>query len=265
MPETARKPALAAPLPAPLMETKGLSFSAGGAKLIDDVSLTVRAGRRLAVLGANGAGKSLLLRLLHGLIGPDSGAISWRGRPLDAAARRAQAMVFQRPVLLRRSVLANLLFALRVQGFDAAERARRAEEALAEARLDRLARRPARVLSGGEQQRLALARAMACGPELLFLDEPTASLDPASTFAIETLIDRAHARGASIVLVTHDIGQARRLADDVVFLHAGRVAESGPASRVLEAPRAAPVRAWLEGRLYFNGVESAPTTKGPET
>lgn len=243
----------------PVMEARGLSFTAGGARLVDAVDLTIRPGRRLAVMGPNGAGKSLLLRLLHGLIAPSAGTVLWRGRPLDAAARRAQGMVFQRPVMLRRSVLGNLRFALAVRGVGGAERARRADEALERARLTHLARRPARVLSGGEQQRLALARAIACEPELLFLDEPTASLDPHSTQAIEALIDEARRRGATIVIVTHDIGQARRLADDVAFLHGGRLAESGLASRVLSAPSSEAARAWLEGRLYLG---PAPTLQG---
>jgi tungstate transport system ATP-binding protein len=238
-------------LPEILLGGRGLSLEIGGRRLVDAVDIDIRAGRRTLVMGANGAGKSLLMRLLHGLVTPTSGRLHWRGRPLDKAARRAQAMVFQRPVMLRRSVFANLAFALGVRGLRGAERSRRIEEALETARLSDLARRPARVLSGGEQQRLALARALACDPELLFLDEPTASLDPASTQAIERLIEDAHRRGVTIVMVTHDLGQARRIGDDVVFLHAGRVAETGPARKLLEAPASDAARAWLEGRLYL--------------
>jgi tungstate transport system ATP-binding protein len=164
-------------------------------------------------------------------------------------------MVFQRPVMLRRSVLANLTFALRVHGVRGAELRRRARAALARARLEDMAGRPARVLSGGEQQRLAVARALACEPHLLFLDEPTASLDPASTYAIETLIHEAHAAGVAIVMVTHDRAQALRLADDVLFMSGGRIVESGPAARVFEAPRSDAARAWLEGRLHFDSGE----------
>jgi len=241
------------------MEARGLVYSAGGRRLVDGVDLTVRAGRRLVVMGANGAGKSLLLRLLHGLLDPAAGTVRWQGRPLDRAARHRQAMVFQRPVLLRRSVLANLRFALAVRGFCGPERARREAEALELCRLGDLAHSPARVLSGGEQQRLAVARALACQPELLFLDEPTASLDPASTLAVEELIGAAHARGVTTVTVTHDAGQARRLADDIAFLHAGRVAEFGPAARLLDAPRSEAARAWLEGRIYLQG-QPGPAT-----
>ncbi|MFT6774062.1 MAG: tungstate transport system ATP-binding protein [Paracoccaceae bacterium] len=234
------------------LAVRGLTFSAGGRRLVDGIDLTVRAGRRTVILGANGAGKSLLLRLMHGLLTPDAGEVTWRGGPLDRAARRAQGMVFQHPVMLRRSVRANLAFALARRGLSRAERRAREDEALERARLTDFAARPARVLSGGEQQRLAIARAMACRPELLFLDEPTASLDPASTQAIEDLVTEAHASGVTIVMVTHDAGQARRLADDIAFLHAGRVAEAGPAAQILNAPASPAAQAWFEGRLFLS-------------
>ena len=237
-------------MPEPLLSARGLCFEAGGKRLIEGIDIDIGPARRTAIMGANGAGKSLLLRLLHGLIAPSAGEIDWRGRPLDRDARARQAMVFQRPVLLRRSVRANLRFALAARGLPAAERATREAEALARARLGGLAGRPARVLSAGEQQRLAIARALACAPELLFLDEPTASLDPASAQAVEALIEAAHESGVAIVLVTHDAGQARRLADELVFLHAGRVAEAGALSPILDAPSSEPARAWVEGRLY---------------
>lgn len=233
-----------------VLATRGLCFDAGGKRLIDHVDIAIRQGRRTMIMGANGAGKSLLLRLLHGLVAPTEGEILWHGRPLDRAARQAQAMVFQRPVVLRRSVLANLRFALSVRGIRGAERASREAEALARARLDHLARRPARVLSGGEQQRLAIARALACQPELLLLDEPTSSLDPASTQAIEGLLTEAHRDGVTIVMITQDAGQARRIGDDVIFVHDGRVAEAGAVARVLDAPRSGAASDWLGGRLY---------------
>ncbi|XDB00121.1 ATP-binding cassette domain-containing protein [Sulfitobacter sp. LCG007] len=237
-----------------MLEGRGLVFSAGGKRLVDGLDISIRRGRRTMLMGANGAGKSLTLRLLHGLIAPAGGEVLWQGRPLDRKARRAQAMVFQRPVLLRRSVLANLRFALSIRGIRGAEQRRRTQTALERAQLEGMARRPARVLSGGEQQRLALARAMACRPDLLFLDEPTASLDPASTQAIETLIRDATAEGVTVVMVTHDAGQARRLGHDIVFLHAGRAVEAGPAEQVLDRPKSAAARAWLEGRIYIDDI-----------
>jgi tungstate transport system ATP-binding protein len=206
---------------------------------------------RTVIMGPNGAGKSLLLRLLHGLLEPSAGEVIWGGRPADNAIRLRQAMVFQRPVLLRRSALANLTHALRARGVPRRERHARAAKMLSAAGLGALARTPARLLSGGEQQRLAMARALSLEPDILFLDEPTANLDPASTLAIEQLIQRAHDKGAKIVLVTHDLGQARRLADEVVFLHRGRIEEQSPAGPFFDAPASARARAFLEGRLVL--------------
>ena len=249
--------------PAPLLQARGLCFDAGGRRLVDRVDADILPHRRTVIMGANGTGKSLLLRLLHGLIRPTGGEVLWRGRPLDREGRRGQAMVFQRPIMLRRSALANLRFALAVRGVGAPERSDRELEALERARLGDLANRPARVLSGGEQQRLAVARALISTPRVLLLDEPTASLDPASTHAIEQQIREAHAGGVTIVLVTHDIGQARRLGDDLLFLHAGRVVETGRVPEVLEAPRSDAARAWIEGRLYLDAPSggASPRTR----
>lgn len=235
---------------APLIAARQLGFVAGGRTLIDRVDLSIQPGCRTLVMGANGAGKSVLLRLLHGILSPTGGQVTWQGGPITREARLRQAMVFQRPVMLRRSVLANLRFALKVQGVARDERLAREEEALSAARLTDLANRPARVLSGGEQQRLAMARALSLKPEVLFLDEPTASLDPGSTLIIEGLIDKARSEGVAIVMVTHDAGQARRLGDELIFLHGGRVAEAGPAARILSDPQSEPARAWLDGRIY---------------
>ena len=236
----------------PLLQARGLCFDAGGKRLVDRIDADIRPHRRTVIMGANGTGKSLLLRLLHGLIQPTAGEVLWQGMPLDREGRRGQAMVFQRPIMLRRSVLANLRFALAVRGIGGSERAAREAEAIERARLGELANRPARVLSAGEQQRLAVARALACRPRVLLLDEPTASLDPASTHAIEQQIREAQGSGVTVVLVTHDIGQARRLGDDLIFLHAGRVVETGRVPGVLDAPRSEAARAWLEGRLFLD-------------
>ena len=231
------------------LAVEGLVFEAGGRRLIDGLDLQLQAGPLTVVLGPNGAGKSLLLRLLHGLIAPAAGRISWAGRAPDRALRLRQALVFQRPVLLRRSVAANLRYALAAHGIRGAERQARAEQWLARAGLAALARRPARLLSGGEQQRLALARALACAPEVLLLDEPTASLDPASALAIETLIGAARDAGTKVVLVTHDLAQARRLAEQVVFLDRGRVEEVAPAAAFFDRPASERARAFVAGRL----------------
>ncbi|MDJ0944546.1 MAG: ATP-binding cassette domain-containing protein [Kiloniellales bacterium] len=231
------------------LAVEGLVFEAGGRRLIDGLDLRLAAGPLTVVLGPNGAGKSLLLRLLHGLIAPAAGRIAWAGRAPDRSLRLRQALVFQRPVLLRRSVAANLRYALAAHGIRGPERQARSDQWLARAGLAALARRPARLLSGGEQQRLALARALACEPEVLLLDEPTASLDPASALAIETLIRAARDAGTKVVLVTHDLAQARRLAEEVVFLDRGRVEEIAPAAAFFEKPASERARAFVAGRL----------------
>ncbi|MGI9451319.1 MAG: ATP-binding cassette domain-containing protein, partial [Geminicoccaceae bacterium] len=194
----------------------------------------------------NGAGKSLLLRLLHGLLSPTSGEIFFGGAPLDDQVRAQQAMVFQRPVLLRRSVGANLDFVLRLRGEASASRR---DSLLDQVGLLDKEKQPARLLSGGEQQRLALARVLALEPKVLFLDEPTASLDPASTLMIEEIARSVQRQGAMVVFVTHDLGQARRLADDIIFLHRGRLEEQSPAEPFFENPKSDAAKAFLEGQI----------------
>jgi len=228
----------------------GVAFSAGAQVLIGGLSFELGAGPRTVVLGPNGSGKSLLLRLCHGLIAPTEGAVRWLG-PEAGSARERQAMVLQRPVLLRRSALANVTYGLSLRRIPRRERRERALEALRLSGLAPLAQRPARVLSGGEQQRLALARAWALRPEVLFLDEPTASLDPAAVRAVEAVIAAIHAAGSKIVMTTHDLGQARRLADEVLFLHRGRLLEHAPAERFFAAPGSAEARAFLRGELLW--------------
>ncbi len=235
-----------------LLETRGLTYRADGTRFVDDVSLRLREGRITTILGPNGAGKSLLLRLIHGLIAPTSGDVIWNGRTLDAHARAAQAMVFQRPVMMRRSVAGNLRFALKVKGVPRHARAAQVEALLTKAGLQDMATRPARLLSGGEQQKLAIVRATIGAPRMLMLDEPTANLDPSATRAVETLVQAVQAQGTTVVMVTHDQGQAKRLAQDVAFLQSGRLAEAGPAARLLTEPQSRPMKAWLDGELYVD-------------
>lgn len=227
-----------------------VTLEIAGKRLIDRVSLELAAGPRTIILGPNGAGKSLLMRLCHGLIAPSAGRVVWADAEARVARRR-QAMVFQAPVMLRRSALANVVYALKLQGVPRAERSRRAMDALARTGLTALAQQPARSLSGGEQQRLALARAWATGPELLFLDEPTASLDPAATAAVEEIVLQMDRDGTKIVMTTHDLGQARRLADEILFMHRGRLLERLPASHFFERPSTEEAAAFVEGRLHW--------------
>ena len=220
-----------------------VTFVAGGRTIIERLSLDIEAGPSTIILGANGAGKSVLMRLMHGLLQPTAGRIAWRA----PSPRRQQAMVFQRPVMLRRSALANVTYALEVFGARRTEKL--AMEALEEVGLAHVAHRPARVLSGGEQQRLALARAWALHPEVLFLDEPTANLDPGATREIETVIKAFDASGTKIVMSTHSLGQARRLGDEVIFLHQGRVAERAPVDRFFPQPASLEAAAFVKGEL----------------
>jgi len=232
------------------LELAGVTFEAGGKRLMKEVTCAFDKGPRSVVIGPNGAGKSLLLRLCHGLIHPSSGRIMWHGSNA-ADPKLHQAMVFQRPVMLRRSVAANVDFALRLRGIPHAERQQRIEEALSRTGLRRFIRAPARVLSFGEQQKLALARAWALRPQVLFLDEPTANLDPSATHAVEDIIQAIHAAGTRVIMTTHDLGQARRLADEILFLHRGRLLEKSPAELFFAGPRNDLAQAFLRGELLW--------------
>jgi len=223
-------------------------FAAGERRIIDGVSFTLNPGLRCMIVGPNGAGKSVLLRLCHGLLRPTSGAIRWNAPEYDGAPRR-QAMVFQRPVMLRRSALCNVVYALKIARVPPELRIDRAREALRKVGLESLAASPARVLSGGEQQRLALARVWALRPEVLFLDEPTANLDPGATHEIERVIEAMHTAGTKIVMVTHNLGQARRLGDEILFLHQGCLIERTPAARFFRHPQSREAAQFLEGEL----------------
>jgi tungstate transport system ATP-binding protein len=231
------------------LELDAVGFSVGGVRLLEGISMRLAAGTRTVVLGPNGAGKSLLMRLCHGLLAPTEGRLHWAGALAPSALRRRQAMVFQRPVLLRRSALRNVTYALAVAGRPWRERRRLAEAALEKFGLCGLAHRSARLLSGGEQQRLVLARAWALEPEVLFLDEPTSALDPGATRAFEQALTAFQERGVKVVMTTHDLGQARRLADEVVFLAGGRLVEHGAAPGFFTAPQSAQARAFLRGEL----------------
>ena len=227
---------------------EGLRFSACQIAILHDVDLRIEEGAPTLIIGPNGAGKSVLLRLLHGLLAPSAGRVAWSG---IGDPRAHQAMVFQRPVLLRRSVMANVEYPLVLAGLARTERATRVREALDLVGLSALADRAARRLSGGEQQRLALARAAAMRPAVLFLDEPCASLDPAATRAVEDIVARLVAAGTKIVMTTHDLGQARRMAGDVVFLHRGRVLEHAPALDFFAGPATLEAGAFLRGELVW--------------
>jgi tungstate transport system ATP-binding protein len=224
-----------------------MTIVAGEVTILDNISLTLAPGPPTVLIGPNGSGKTTLLRAAMGLIPATRGRITWGGRERSSPDRRA--ILFQRPVMLRRRAAGNVRFALAAAGVARAQRAQRAAELLADVGLAGLERRPARRLSGGEQQRLALARALARDPALLFLDEPAASLDPAATKAIEDIVRAVSARGVKVVMSTHDLGQAKRLAGDVVLLHRGRLIESAPATEFFAKPRTQEARTFIAGEL----------------
>jgi tungstate transport system ATP-binding protein len=226
-----------------------VQIRSGGKNLLQEVSLTIGQGPPTVIIGPNGSGKTTLLRAAMGLVPASDGRITWGGRQRPALDR--SAIVFQRPVMFRRSAAGNVRLALDAVGVPGRLRKERTAELLTLVGLAEMAERPARQLSGGEQQRLALARALARNPAVLFLDEPTASLDPAAAQAIEDILFTLSADGIKIVLTTHDLGEARRLAGEIVLLSRGLVIENTSAEQFFAAPRTADARRFLGGELLI--------------
>ena len=224
---------------------ENVSYTVNGKAILDQVTAEIGAGPRTVILGPNGAGKSVLMRICHGLLTPTSGRVRWLG----ANGSRRQAMVFQRPVMLRRSVLGNAMYGLKLAGLARGERELRARDVLEAVGLERQADQPARRLSGGEQQKLALARAWSLGPEVLFLDEPTANLDPMATREVESIIGQIRASGTKIIMTTHNLGQARRLGDEILFISGGRLLERAPVDGFFAQPATAEAAAFIRGEL----------------
>jgi len=226
-----------------------VSLQAGVTTILNRLSLTITTGAPTLIVGPNGAGKTTLLRLCMGLAAPSTGRVTWGGRADRTPLRRA--ILFQRPVMLRRTAAANVAYALAQAGTPHKQRAQRVTALLDRVGLSDLAQRPARRLSGGEQQRLALARALARDPEILLLDEPTANLDPAATRSVEEIVLMAAQSGIKIVMASHDLGQVRRLAGDVVFLVRGALCEQGKAGDFLDHPATPEAAAFLRGDLVI--------------
>lgn len=223
-----------------------VGFTPDGRSVLAGVDLEIDVDGITVVLGPNGAGKTILLRMLAGLQAPHGGTIRWNGNGLPAAGI---AMVFQHPVLLRSSVFHNAGLGLQPLGLSRTEIQRRTQHTLERVGLAHRAADSARLLSGGERQRLALARAWAMQPKLLLLDEPTAALDPSATESVERIIREIRSDGARIVMTTHNLGQAMRIADDIVFLASGRVIERAPASRFFARPQTNEAKLFIQGEL----------------
>ncbi|MGU3360067.1 ATP-binding cassette domain-containing protein [Methylobacterium sp. M6A4_1b] len=236
----------------PAIELSGLVLARNGTTILDGLSANISAAGITALIGPNGAGKSATLRVIDGLLKPDAGCVRIVG---DGPVRRA--FVFQRPALLRASALANVAIALEPLGLSRSERAGRARAALARVGLGDRAEAPATRLSGGEQQRLALARAWAVEPDLLLADEPTANLDPGATELVESLIVDIARRGTKVVLVSHNLGQVTRLAAEAVVLARGRAVEQGSTHALLTSPQAPETRAYITGELPWTSFAAA--------
>ncbi len=237
---------------------KEVSFEISGRRFIKDISTKFSPGGVSVIIGPNGAGKSLFLKLCHGIITPTSGEVVWEGFR-GQECKKYQAMMFQRPTILRRSVIENLLHPLKCRKVMKFERENRAKELLEQTGLSRLARVSARKLSVGEQQRLALARAWLLRPEVLFLDEPSASLDPSGTHALEGIIHAIEKAGTKVIMTTQDLGQAKRLGKDILFLYRGRLLERSIASKFFDNPENDLAQAFLKGELlWWNRKDLTP-------
>ena len=225
----------------------GVELHRGGRRILGPVSLTLGGPGITIVMGPNGSGKTSLLQVMHGLDRVSRGQVTWQRDAVEVRAR--QAFVFQTPILMRRKVVDCIAYPLRLDGVGRGPARARAAELAATVGLADALDKPSLVLSGGEKQKLALARALIRGPEVLFLDEPCANLDGRSTRDIEAILNRARDSGTRIVMSTHDIGQARRLADEVLFLHDGLVCDFAPSAEFFETPRAVEAAAYLKGEL----------------
>jgi len=248
---TGMPPAAPVPVAAPLVTLQAASVRFGAVTALRHLDLELRRGDRLALVGANGSGKTTLLRLLHGLVAPSEGR---RTRHLLLPERRlpVAAMLFQRPFLLHLSAERNVSVGLWLRRVPQPERAEVTARALQRVGLGRLANRPARQLSGGQQQRLALARAWALKPDILFLDEPTASLDPGAKREVEQLIEDFAAEGMTVVLATHNLGQAKRLANRVAYLEGGRLVVEKPVDEFFQTDKLPPEAAqFLKGEMAW--------------
>lgn len=237
----------------PLLTLTGLAVRFGDVQALQALNLRLHRGERLVLVGANGSGKTTLLRALHGLV-PSEGRRELHGAADGAAP--SLAMVFQKPFLLGLSVRANLLLGLWLRGVPRRERPQRCSDALQRVGLQDLAGRPAMALSGGQQQRLALARAWALRPDLLLLDEPTANLDPSAKREVENLLAEIAAEGTTLVMSTHNLGQAKRLATRVCYLEGGRLVVDLPVQRFFSEQLPTEAAQFLKGELLWPAASS---------
>ena len=226
------------------IQFKDLSVILGQKIILDKINCKIKSNSITAVLGPNGAGKSIFLQTINGLFSVESGRLTFNLMEINQEIRKQQAMVFQNPVLLRRTVIANLQF---ISNLRNKESNRLLKKILSKVGLEGYEKKPARLLSGGEKQRLSMARALIINPNLLLLDEPTANLDPYSLKLIEDLVLEENSIGKTIIFTTHDMSQAKRLATDVIFLNKGKVLEQTISKTFFKSPKT------LEAQKYING------------
>jgi tungstate transport system ATP-binding protein len=232
----------------PELSFTAMEYRIDGKLFLGPLDLTQDCTGVTAVLGANGAGKSLFLSLCQGMISPTSGTVTW-DHASAAKTRSKRGIVFQSPTLLRRSVYDNVAFALLATGVDKSQIAPRVDAALARVNLSDKSHAPAGALSGGEGQRMALARAIVNAPDVLLLDEPSSALDPASVRQFEEIVKQIAVQGVAVFIATHDIGQAKRLAHDILFLDMGKIKEHSLADSFFTSPKSNAAQRYLEGRL----------------
>lgn len=220
-----------------------VSFSHEKGNALQETSLDIQKSTTTVILGPNGAGKSILLKLCHGLITPSSGEV------ISGDNYNSYAMVFPKPTFLRRTTLQNLTYVLDLMGVADEQKLSKAKAALKEFSMDKFADHPARLLSSGEKQRLSLIRALLLEPDILFLDEPTSNLDPKATATLENMISKSHEYKMTIVMATHDLMQAKRLADQIIFIENGTVMEISETAAFFESPKSEQAKKFIEGRL----------------
>ena len=225
---------------------RNLTFSIDEKKILSKLNLSIKSNSITVIMGPNGAGKSILLKLINGILEPSSGAILWNGNKITSDLKRKQALIFQKPILLRRSVISNLDFigGLTGKSYDVIK-----DDLLSLVGLLDQKKQPAKLLSLGEQQRLSLVRSLLLKPSLILLDEPTANLDPATTKIIENIIVTSKQFGIKIIFVTHNVLQAKRLADEVVFIDNGELVEHSNVDNFFSKPKSKIVKNYIEGKL----------------
>ena len=230
------------------LSVKELAYSKNKSKLISDVNLEITGSGSTIILGHNGAGKSLLLKLLHGVIEPTTGSISWN-KETPNTRQYWRSFLLQKPTFFKRSVRYNIEFVLDIAGTPKQERPARCDEALKICGMEDLSERNAHSLSGGEQQKLSLARARVLKPDVLLLDEPTVALDPPFTLSFEEIMQRFKQSHTKVIMTTHDLAQAKRLADEIVFIYNGKVLEQSPAEQFFNQPKSAEAMKFISGQL----------------